>query len=182
MNTTGVPVDFSSRRSARLVAQLLVLREWREGDLPTMVELFDDPCIALRTPLPSPFTLADAEARLVAAEAPDRLLWAVTTDGDRPVGEVLLTATGELGYLIGGRHRRQGLAVRALTLLRDHAHHDIGMSVLRLKIESDNDASVAVARKSGFQLVRAAADVVENKGRRCILDEWEHVQCGPIDS
>jgi RimJ/RimL family protein N-acetyltransferase len=44
---------------------------------------------------------------------------------------------------------------------------------LRLEIEHDNDASIAVAQRAGFQLSRASANVVERKGRRCVLDVWE---------
>lgn len=173
MDVAGAYVDLASGRPVRLAAPGLVLREWGERDLQLMVELFDDPEIALHTPLPSPFTLADAEERLTRAQQSDRLLLAVTTDGERPLGEVLLTASGELGYMVGARHRGQDLAARALVLLRDHAH-TIGLAVLRLKIEPANVASAAVATTAGFQLARAGADVVENKGRRCILDVWEH--------
>lgn len=168
-------VNLLSHRPGCLAGRGLTLREWEQGDLPAMVDLFDESDIARRTPLPSPFTLADAQDRLARAGQPDRLLLAVTADGRRPLGEVLLTATGELGYMIGKPHRRLGLATRALVLLRDYAHDAVGLAVLRLKIEPDNDSSIAVAQRAGFQLGRAAAEVVEHKGRRCVLDVWEHI-------
>lgn len=171
-----VPVDLSTHLNSRLVGYGLVLRPWDGQDLPVMVELFDDPDIELRTPLPSPFTLAAAGGRLARSTQPDRLLLAVTTDGLRPLGEVLLTATGELGYMIGRAHRRQGLATRGLLLLRDHAHDAVGMAVLRLTIEPDNEASRVVARRAGFRLTRAAAKTVAQNGRECVLDVWEHGQ------
>jgi pimeloyl-ACP methyl ester carboxylesterase/RimJ/RimL family protein N-acetyltransferase len=171
------PPDERFRRPpARLAAPGLVLRPWSASDLPTMVELFDEPDVALRTPLPSPFTMATAEARLVAADQPDRLLWAVTRDGQEPLGEVLVTSSGEIGYVLGARHRGQGLAARAVALLREHAHSDLGLPVLRLRIEAANEPSAAVARRAGFRLTRPAAEEVENKGRRYVLDVWEHVQ------
>ncbi len=170
----GLPVDLSSRSPVRLISSGLLLREWDERDLPLMVELFDDPEIALRTPLPSPFGLVEAENRLAQARQPDRLLLAVTTDPARPLGEVLLTATGELGYMIGAQHRGQGLAAQALPLLRDYAHDTLRMAVLRLRIEPDNVRSATVAARAGFHLARAAAEAVENKGRRYTVDVWEH--------
>ena len=169
------PVDLSGS-TGPLVGPGLVLREWDVHDLAAMVELFDDPDIGLRTPLPSPFTLADASARLLRSREPDRLLLAVTTDGRQPLGEVLLTAEGELGYQLGRPYRGQGLATRALLLLREHAHRTVGLDVLRLRIEPENRASVAVAQRTGFRLVRPAAETVEQKGRRITLDVWEHVQ------
>jgi RimJ/RimL family protein N-acetyltransferase len=152
-----------------------VLREWDEGDLPAMVELFDDPEVARFTPLPSPFTLGDARERLARARQDDRLLLAVTTDGERPRGEVLLTATGELGYAIGADHRGRGLAARALALLRDHAHEALGMPVLRLRIEPGNAASAATARRAGFRPSDAPEEPIENKGRSTTIRTWEHM-------
>jgi len=167
------PVDLG-RRAGPLIGPGLVLREWQQRDLPDMVELFDDPDVGLRTPLPSPFTPADAAARLLRASEPDRLMLAVTTDGRQPLGEALLTADGELGYLMGRQHRGQGLATRAVLLLREHAHRTVGLAVLRLRIDPDNRASVAVAQRSGFHLARPAAETVDHKGRRITLDVWEH--------
>lgn len=164
------------RRSGPLVGPGLVLREWDPDDLPAMVELFDDSDVGRWTPLPSPFTLVDAGARLLRAREPDRLLLAVTTDGRQPLGEVLLTAEGELGYVLGRQHRGQGLATRALLLLREHAHRTVGLDVLRLRIDPDNRASVSVAQRAGFRLARPAAETVEQKGRRVTLDVWEHAR------
>ncbi len=160
--------------AVRLTAAGLVLREWEPRDLAAMVELFDDPEVARRTPLPSPFGLAEAAARLARAQQREQLFLAVTTDGDRPLGEVLLMSTGALGYQLGAAHRGQGLAARAVALLRDHAHGVVGFDVLHLEIEPDNAASAAVARRTGFRLVQPAVEVVVDKGREVVLDRWEH--------
>lgn len=157
----------------RLEGDGLVLREWRRADLGAMAELCDDPEIARWTPLPSPFTAADARLRLERSAQPDRLLLAITVDGERPLGEVLLLRTGELGYLVGAAHRGRGLAGRALRLLRDHGH-GLGLPVLRLRIEAGNAPSAAVARAAGFARTHPAAEVVESGGRSCVLDVWEH--------
>ena len=158
----------------RLTTDGLILREWHERDLEQMTELFDDDEIAFFTPLPSPFTLDDAHERLARARQGDRLLLAITTDGEHPLGEVLVTSEGELGYAIGARHRGQGLAARALTLLRDYAHDELGLAVLRLRIEPDNSASAAVAAKAGFRRNPSTSEGVENKGRAYTVETWEH--------
>ncbi len=103
----------------------------------------------------------------------------MTADGEQPLGEVLLTATGELGYMIGAPHRRRGVAAQAVLLLRDYAHDAVGLAVLRLKIEADNPSSAAVAAKADFQLTGVAVDVVENKGRLHTVDVWEHATRQP---
>src|SRR4051794_34426197 len=74
----------------RLTGHGLVLREWTEQDLATMVELFDDPDVAYRTPIVSPFDLAAArdvlqKARRARAEE-QRIHLAITTDGRRAKG------------------------------------------------------------------------------------------------
>lgn len=166
-------LDLSAGSPVQLGGAGLVLREWEERDLLAMVEICDDPDVAHWTPLSTPFTLEVAELRLRRAAQPDRLLLAITTDGEQPLGEVLLLATGELGYLVGSAHRGQGLAGRALGVLRDHAH-GLGLSMLRLRIEGENAPSARVARAADFVLVESAAEVVESKRRSCVLDVWEH--------
>ena len=42
----------------------VALREWTAGDLRAMVEIFDDPEVAYRTPVASPFDLDAAGAYL----------------------------------------------------------------------------------------------------------------------
>ena len=151
-----------------------MLRCWTPADLPLMVELFDDPDMARWTPLPSPFTADDARARLITSRRSDVTLLAITTDGTRPLGEVMVTATGSLGYAVGARYRRQGLAVRALRLLRDHSAGALDVPALRLEIEPDNVASAAVARAADFRLVPSKRRTAEGKGRTYVLDVWEY--------
>ena len=163
----------------RLAGDGLVLRCWTAADLPLMVELFDDPDVDRWTPLPSPFTADDARARLIKSRRSDLILLAITRDGMRPLGEVMVTTAGSMGYAVGARHRRQGLAVGALRLLRDHAVNVLGLPVLRLEIEPDNVASAAVARAAGFRLVPSARRTAEGKGRTYVLDVWEHASPAP---
>jgi RimJ/RimL family protein N-acetyltransferase len=158
----------------------LVLRRWTEADLGAMVELFHDADIAYWTPLASPFDVAAASEYLERAERAraegNRLHLAITTDGLAPKGEVLLNLqTGCIGYSVGARYRRSGLAVRAVRLLTDYAHVEAELSTVLLEIEPDNAASIAVARAAGFRQLSAADSVaVEDKGRRYTLIRWAH--------
>lgn len=130
--------------------------------------------MAHRTPLPSPFTRADAQRRLERARQGDVLLLAVTVDGRTPLGEVMITAGGHLAYIVGRRHRGQGLASRALRAAADYALSVLAEPVLRLDIEPDNEASAAVARRAGFARSAAAPqETVEDKGRTYALQLWE---------
>ncbi|MFI0354522.1 GNAT family N-acetyltransferase [Actinomadura sp. 9N407] len=155
----------------------LVLREWTDDDLTTLVELFDDPDIASRTPLASPFDLVAARdyldrARQARAEL-QRVQLAITTDGHKAKGEVQLNlARSTLSYGVGSAYRGQGLASRALRLMIEHAHKPLGFSRLMLEIEADNHPSIAVARATGFTLTDAAPDVVQGERRSYTLYTW----------
>lgn len=161
-------------RPVRLEGDHLVLREWTEADITSMVELFDEPSVAHRTPLPSPFTRADAQHRLKRARQGDVLLLAITIDSRTPLGEVMIAPGGHLAYIVGAKHRGQRLASRALCAAADYAVSVFVEPVLRLEIEPDNETSVAVARRAGFVRSTAAPqEMVEDKGRTYALQLWE---------
>ncbi len=144
-----------------------------------MQELFDDPAVAYWTPLESPFDHAAALRYLSDVEQAHRgnrrLHLAVTTDGRAALGEVQLNrATGSIGYIIGGDHRGQGLAVRALQAVTDYAHTTLELPVVILEIEADNRPSVAVARSAGFEPTATPPEAVTDKGRTYELYTWRH--------
>lgn len=157
----------------------LVLREWTDEDLPAMSELFDEPSVAYRTPLASPFDEAAAAAYLTMIRRTradgTRLHLAITKDGGTPLGEVLLSLThGALGYAVGAAHRGQGLASRATRLLTGHAHEVLGLARVILQIEPDNAASAAVAHAAGYRLTGEPPETVCSNGRTHTLLTWAH--------
>ncbi|GGO70722.1 GNAT family N-acetyltransferase [Nonomuraea cavernae] len=158
----------------------LILREWAEQDLPAMSELFDEPAVARWTPLRSPFDQSAARAYLDQARQRRaegrRLQLAITTDGGRPLGEILLFVTGEpgeveLAYAVGAAHRGRGLAVRAVQLITAYAYDPLAGSRVLLRIAAGNTASAAVARSAGFRLTDAPALVREGSDP---LHTWLH--------
>jgi hypothetical protein len=74
----------------RLAGVEIVLREWTDDDLPTMVELFDEPDVDRFTPLASPFDFAAATQYLGRARrnraAGQACQLAITTDGGCALG------------------------------------------------------------------------------------------------
>jgi RimJ/RimL family protein N-acetyltransferase len=156
----------------------LLLRDFTDADLPVMIELFDDPDVALRTPIVTPFDLAAARdylatMRRTRAEE-NRLHLAITRPGeDVPLGMVFLRpALCMAGYVVGKAHRRQGLAVRAGQVITEFALRTVGLPHVLLEIEAENLASVAVARALGARLSGADPVEVESKGRSLRLDTW----------
>ena len=164
------------------------LREWRDEDLDDLVRLLDEPEIARWTPMPSPFDLEAGVAYLKRARqsraSGQRIQLAITVDGTRPVGEVLLFGVdagvreAELGYLIGAEHRRRGLASAALSLLSGYARTTLGLNRLVLRIDPANTASCAVARRCGYRLTGEPPILQEGPYGPSSLDTWELVSTG----
>ncbi|MDQ1635267.1 MAG: hypothetical protein QOJ32_2076 [Frankiaceae bacterium] len=163
----------------------LLLREWREADLGHMPSLFDDPDVARWTPIESPFD-ADAAARYLAKARDQRsadtaLHLVVTTDGETPLGEVLLFvppggeegSPPELGYSVSPAARGRGLAARATVLLVEFAVAELGLRTFRLQITPGNAASEAIALRVGA--VRRADSLTTVDGARgpVELESWD---------
>jgi len=168
-----------SARGNRLTGRGVVLREWTEKDLSAMVALFDEPEVAYRTPLASPFDLPAARDYLKMIRQThatgERIHLAITTDGEKARGEVLLNLTSAtIGYAVGIAYRGQGLAVQAVQVLTDHAHRTLAIPRLHAQIEPDNRPSIAVVEAAGYRPTGAPAERVEDKGRSYPLLTWTH--------
>jgi RimJ/RimL family protein N-acetyltransferase len=145
-----------------LTGEGLTLREWRPDDLDDLVELMDEADVARWTPITSPFDVEAGIAYLKRAHQGrtdgQRIQLAITTDGGRPLGEVLLfghdsgLSQAEIGYVVGAAHRGHGLATRAVALLSGYARNDLALARLVLRIDPGNAASREVARRCGYRL------------------------------
>ena len=169
-----------------LAGEGIQLREWTSDDLDDLVELLDEPDIARWTPMPSPFDTEAGIAYLKRAHqgriSGQRIQLAITADGGKPLGEVLLFGVdlglkeAELGYLVGAPFRRRGLAAGALTLLSGYAHGTLNLRRLLLRIDPANTASTAVARRCGYRLTGEPPILQEGPHGPSSLDTWELVE------
>ncbi|MDQ1040774.1 RimJ/RimL family protein N-acetyltransferase [Streptomyces sp. V3I8] len=166
----------------RLEGEGVHLREWSEGDLDSLIALYEDPEMARWTPVASPFDRPAALAYLADAREARaqgrRAQFAITTDAVLPRGEVLLFRSGtderdvEIAYGVGAAHRGRGLASRAVRLLAAYAvrHADARRVVLR--IEEANTASAGVARAAGFALTDDEPVHRTSRNREATLRTW----------
>src|SRR3954465_4831465 len=124
----------------------VLLRPWRESDVPQMVEACRDRGIPLWTAVPDPYTEADARAwvrgEVPAGEPPgDRVSFAVAEPDD---DERLLAAmslqrifrgqSGEIGYWTAPWARARGVMTRAVRLLATWSFREFDLRRIELVI------------------------------------------------
>jgi RimJ/RimL family protein N-acetyltransferase len=138
----------------------LTLRPPRPDDADAITAACQDPEIPRWTLVPSPYHRHHAEEFLArsAQEARDgetATLLAVDARGN-PIGSFSVMEIdrergyGEIGYWVAAGARGRGVATRAVRLLRDWAHRELGLTLIEILSHRDNAPSRRVAEKAGF--------------------------------
>jgi RimJ/RimL family protein N-acetyltransferase len=155
---------------------VVLLRPWRESDVPQMVDACRDPEIPLWTAVPDPYTEADARAwvrgDLMAGEPPgDRVSFAVAEPEDdarllaaMSIQRIFRGRTGEIGYWTAPWARGRGVMTRAVRLLATWAFREFGLRRIELVIAVENEGSNRVAERAGFTREGLLRQYRENKG------------------
>jgi RimJ/RimL family protein N-acetyltransferase len=135
------------------------LRGMRQSDIPAIVTACQDPEISRWTRVPRPYTAEDAQRFLAVsateAAAGEGIALAVADDDDRLVGTMGLfgldgQSRGEIGYWTAAAARGQGVTTRAVVLMRDWAHAELGLRTIEILCHRDNQPSQRVAERAGF--------------------------------
>ena len=159
------PIAAESLREASipvLETERLVLRAPRLEDAENIAVLANDRRIAENTArIPHPYTLADAEAFLAAANRSDgETTFLIALPNDTVIGACGLelregprTAARmpELGCWLGVPYWGRGYATEAVRALIDHAFTDLEVEALQAGARVTNPASRRVLEKCGFQ-------------------------------
>jgi RimJ/RimL family protein N-acetyltransferase len=155
---------------------VVLLRPWRESDVPQMVEACKDPAIPLWTAVADPYTEADARAwvrgELMAGEPPgDRVSFAVAAAEDdarllaaMSIQRIFRGRTGEIGYWTAPWARGQGVMTRAVRLLAQWSFGEFDLRRIEIIVAVENTASNRVAEKAGFTNEGVLRQYRENKG------------------
>ncbi len=81
--------------------------------------------------------------------------WAITEGGGEALGRVALfelrEGVGEIGIVMRRDATGRGLASKALQLVEDHAFGERGMHRLMADIDPENNASISLFLRAGFQ-------------------------------
>lgn len=141
---------------------VVTLRRWESGDVPALVEAIDgDPEITgFLELIPQPYREPEARMWVDAAAA----MWrdqsaspfAVLADG-AVVGGAGVNwidrgdAVGDVGYWLRSGARGRGYTTRAVLMLSAWAF-ELGCERLQIRADTENEASMRVAERAGFQL------------------------------
>ncbi len=168
-----------------LVGERVVLRPWRETDVPRVAEA----CADVRTQawlpqLPSPYTVSDAQWYVRSREEQHAsargLYWCVAdADDDRCLGSIAVFGLAgpdpapEVGYWTHPAERGRGVMTEAVRMVVRHAvipAQDGGLGLARVTVRaaSGNTASNAVAVAAGFT-------------RTGVLRQGERLRDGTVD-
>ena len=161
---------FGRRPPEPLRDELILLREWREGDIPTLVRELQDPEIVRWTRVPSPYSEQDARDFIVRHRRQETGFAIVPAGGGEPIGAVGIRdvgeRTGRLGYWVAASARARGVATRAVRLVARWAFEDLGLARVELVTDPANQASQRAAERAGFTREGVLRSYLEIKGRR----------------
>ena len=134
---------------------VITLRAPRAGDVDRITVAAQDPetqrwALALPRPYRREHAVAFLEHSAAEAESGDGHSFVAADDEDRVIAALRVGADGEIGYWVAPDARGRGVATRAVTLLRDWAHEQLGLQRMRMQIHPDNVVSCRVAEKAGF--------------------------------
>jgi RimJ/RimL family protein N-acetyltransferase len=147
----GFPEDLE------LTDGVLILRRWSAADIDDLTTIWQDDELQRRFGVEPPVTTGSITAYIegVAARWRDgvQVSLAVTVDGTLVGGcdlDHLDTEQPDLGYWLASDARGRGHATRAARLLLDWAAAGLGVTEVRIEVEPDNRASIAVGERLGF--------------------------------
>jgi [ribosomal protein S5]-alanine N-acetyltransferase len=150
--------------------EAISLHAWSVADLPAIQEASNDEAITRITAVPTPYSrdaaIAFIRARHEAADNGSALSMAIHSQlTEATLGGINLNsfdwtqACARAGYWIIPSARGRRTAARALTLITSWALTSLGLRLLVLHIDPDNEASLKAAVAAGYQYagpVRAA--------------------------
>ncbi len=166
----------------------LVLRSLREEDVPRIVELAGDRCIAAMTlVVPHPYLPEHALAWIAEdakrREAGSGCVFLIEHEAEvvGAIGLILDDSRkrASAGYWIGVPYWRRGFATEALREVLRHAFEDLGLLYIEAHHVAVNPASGRVMQKAGMRFENVVSQAIEKDGEMhdrvnygVFADEW----------
>jgi RimJ/RimL family protein N-acetyltransferase len=155
------------------------IEPWRADDLALLTRLLGDPAMTRHLGGPeTPAKLAERNARYQQAAPGDRMFRIVDVESGEAVGSVGYwpkdwrgTEVGELGWMVVPEFQGRGIAVAATRLAIERARADDRYRLLHAFPNVENEASNAMCRKLGFELVDEC-DFEYPEGNHMRCNDW----------
>jgi [ribosomal protein S5]-alanine N-acetyltransferase len=137
-----------------------IVRPWRANDAKAMARHANNANIArqLRDRFPHPYTIGDARTFIESILRTHPITTFAIGVGDEPIGGIGFSPgtdverfSAEIGYWIGEEYWGRGIAAEAVRLVSDYAFGDCGLLRLFALPFADNQQSIRVLEKAGFQ-------------------------------
>jgi RimJ/RimL family protein N-acetyltransferase len=167
----------TERAVPSLADDVVVLRRWRETDIPAQLAAFSDP-LFLRFSDWAPRTEAAARAFLAEHERARRAGTRIEFALVEPQDDVALLGGASLnsvvrdqgraavGYWLVPDARGRGIATHAVRLIARWAFEELGLARLELTCGPDNAGSQRVAERCGFEREGVLRSHIPFKGAR----------------
>lgn len=150
-----------------LQTKTTTLRAWHHKDRPCIDSVFDDQHITESTTVPTVITSTSALRFIQRQQSRSKqgsLSLAICNNKDEAIGLVALirqeSGVYRIGYWLCPKGRGRGHAKEAVTLVTDWAAEIV---IIEALVEKDNQASIAVLEKCGYQ--RTSETVIELANR-----------------
>jgi RimJ/RimL family protein N-acetyltransferase len=170
----------------QLEDELVLLRPWRDADVPAIVAACNDPEIVRWTTVPTPYSEDDARAWLERCKTAWSEGAAPLAVVEKASGEVAAAITlwlhgkvGELGYWAAPSSRGRGYVPRAVELLCAWGFDELRLPRMQLGTFLGNVASERVAEKSGFTREGILRAWLEQRGERRDVTMWSRLPSDP---
>ena len=135
------------------------VREYREGDIESLVEHANNPHVSrnLEDRFPYPYSSEDAEKWLAHVADQDPLTSFAIATNSGVIGGIgfqlhqdIYRASAELGYWLGETYWGQGIATRAVREVTTWAFDSFPLERMQARVFESNPASCRVLEKAGY--------------------------------
>lgn len=170
----GLALRPGARPPTEIPCRGFTLREWRKGDVDSLVRHANNIKVArnLHDAFPHPYTRADAEAWIKQTESiPPGTIYAIVVDGEA-VGGIGIHPQKDvdrrmapIGYWLSERHWGRGITTEALRVMTDHVFANFDVARLEAYVFEWNAASARVLEKAGYTREAVLRKRVTKEGR-----------------
>lgn len=157
-----------------LYTKRLILRQYTEDDKETLIKLLNDKEVSKWTErIPFPYTEKHANW-WIDKGSKEKYVFAVTiNENNALIGNVNITAKGEIGCWIGRKYWKQGFATEVISRMKKFGFEELKLVKIWAATREENKAPMRVLEKNGFSRVKDRPYYVEGVGNTRIRPHFE---------